>query len=255
MNKRNALKEARLAYKIIITAFALFICTCTYGQTDSTSTGGFVGLRGMWQTGNLNQINLMPNGKIWLIHSNHYAEVLGAYHYIKVDGFEAKNDLWFYSLYQYSPNNRLYPSANVVSGFAVSYRIDHSIVAGIGGGLNIILNSPGKYFQFHMYGSYLEFKFEEEDPLQSFALSTLLRAKIPVTKWLIVGWELGSYHSMDETAFWGGGNLFQLIFNLSKNFSVNISHQTYYNHQTATNIQETNTQMLFGFQYSFSNIN
>ena len=244
-----------MIYKITITVFSLFLCAFSHGQTDSTSIGGFMGLRGMWQTGNLNQINLMPNGKVWLTHPNHYAEVLGAYHYIKVDGFEAKNDLWFYGLYQHKSNNRLYLSANVVSGFAVSYRIDHSVVAGLGGGVNIIKNSPRRYFQFHLYGAYLDFRFEEEEALQSFTLSSLLRANIPITKWFNFGWELGSYHSMKETAFWGGGNLFQLIFNLSKNFSVNVSHQTYYNHQTATNIERTNTQMLFGLQYSFEKIN
>lgn len=240
--------------KMTLTAFSLFLYIFSYGQTDSTSIGGFVGLRGMWQTGNLDQLSLMPNGKIGLTHPKHYAEVLGTYHYIKVGDFEAKNDLWLYSLYQYTPNNLFYLSANVVSGFAVSYRIDHSIVAGVGGGVNIIKNSPRKYFQFHLYGSYLDFQFVGEKALQSFALGSLLRANIPINQWFNFQWELGSYHAMKETSFWGSGNLLQLVFNLSKNFSLNISHQTYYNHQTASNIEKTNTQMLFGFQYSFSNI-
>ena len=256
-NKKESMKKIwpLEIYKKSIAVLAFLICTQSYGQTDSVIIGGLAGLRGMWQTGNLNQINLMPNGTIWLKHTKHYAEVLGTFHYIKVDGFEAKNDLWLYSLYQYSPSNRFFPSANAVTGYAVSYKLDHSIVVGIGGGVNLIKKSPTRYLQFQVYSSYLDFKFVGEDALKSFAFSSLLRANIPMTKWLTFGWELGSYHSIREAEFWGGGNLYQLIFNLTKNFSVNISHQTYYNHQAATNIEKTNTQMLFGFQYSFSNTN
>ena len=194
----------------------------------------------------------MPNGKVWLTHPAHHAEVLGTFQYIKVDGFEAKNDLWLSALYQYRPDRRFYLSGHAVSGFASSYRIDHSIVAGVGGGVNVIKYSPRKYFQFHIYGSYLDFKYEREEALQSFALSSLLRANIPMAKWFAVQWELGTYHSMTQTDFWGGSNLFQLIFNLTQNFSLNISHQLYYNHQAASGIAKTNTQMLFGFNYSFS---
>ena len=68
-----------MIYKTTLTILTLFVSAFSYGQTDSTSIGGIMGLRGMWQTGNLNQINLMPNGKVWLTHPKHYAEVLGTY--------------------------------------------------------------------------------------------------------------------------------------------------------------------------------
>ena len=38
-----------------------------------------------------------------------------------------------------------------------------------------------------------------------------------------------------------------------KNLFLNISHQTYYNNQIAPNIENTNTEMLFGIQYLFNN--
>ena len=50
-----------MTYKTTLTLLSIFLYAFSYGQTDSTSIGGFMGLRGMWQTGNLNQINLMPN--------------------------------------------------------------------------------------------------------------------------------------------------------------------------------------------------
>lgn len=235
----------------LITSILLLLRMAGMGQTDTINVNGFIGLRGMWQTGNLNQINLMPNGKMWLSHPNHYMEISGNYHFIKVDGFEAKNDLWFYGLYQRRPQKRFFPSFHTIAGFAVSFKIDRSVVTGVGGGMNIIRRGPQKYFQFHLHGSYLNFQFKAKPALRSFALGSLFRANIPVNKWLLLGWELASYHSMETTAFWGGGNLFQLIFHLAKNFSVNLSHQTYYNHQTATDIEQTNTQLLFGLQYSF----
>ena len=240
--------------KYIIICLLCLIAGFAFGQTDSIQVNGFIGLRGMWQTGNLNQFNLMPNGKVWLNHPKHYAEIIGNYHFIKVDDFEAKNDLWFYGLYQYNHNKRFFPSAHAIGGYAISYRIDHSIVTGLGGGMNVISNSPNRYFQIHIYGSYLDFKFEEKEVIQSLALGSHLRVNIPFNKWMVFNWELGSYHTFKELDFWGGSNLIQLLFQLGEKCALNISHQTYYNHQTADNIENTNMQTLFGFQYSFNKI-
>lgn len=245
-------KRRRFAYKLLAMLLLFSLCkTNIKGQPDSTQIGGFAGIRGMWQTGNLNQVSLIPNGKAWLTHPNHYAELLATFHYIKVSGFEVKNDLWSNSLYQYKPENRFFPSAQVVTGTAVSFRINHSILAGIGGGVNVIRKRPTKYLQVHLYTSYLNFEFEGESPLRSFAIGTNLRANIPLNKWLNFHWELGSYHSMKETDFWGGSNLLQLSFRIGSKFSMNLSHQTYHNQHTITNIKNTNTQTLWGCQYSF----
>ena len=238
---------------LVSISIAIFISSSSFSQTeptDSVSLGGSIGIRGMWQTGNLNQVSLMPTGNLNLTAKNHFVQVSGNYQFLIVEGFQVKNDLWSYGLYQYKPYNLFFPSASAVSGFAASYAIDHSFVAGLGVGLNVIKNQGERYFQLHLHAGYLDFKFEDQIALQSFAFSSLLRAKFPLKKGFVIGWELGSYHAMKETDFWGGDNLLQVMVRLNNNLSASVSHQTFYNHKAAPNIQNTNTQLLFGLHYS-----
>lgn len=85
------------------------------------------------------------------------------------------------------------------------------------------------------------------------AIGSLIRAQLPVNAHINFRWELSTFHSMNDSSFWGGGNLFQFNIFVFKNLSLNTSHQSYYNHQTATNIEKMNTEMLFGIQYQFDN--
>ncbi len=220
---------------------------------DALSINGNLTLRGRWQTGNLNQISLMPGGYFSLTKPSFFAELNTTYHFLRVNGFNVKNDLWNYALMQYQPGRRLFPSIHVIVGYAKSYRIDHSIIAGPGVGLNIHNKSGYNFFQVHIYGAYLDFQYEEQTNHSSLAMGTLLKSKIPLNKHVSFQWELSTYHSMQDRNYWGGGNLIILNFKVLKNLSLNITHQTYYNNQTTIDIKKTNTEMLFGIQYNFTN--
>ena len=220
---------------------------------DSLSINGSVSLMGRWQTGNLNQISLMPNGRISLSNNSFYLELNSAYHFLKVDGFKAKNDLWTYGLFQYQPNNRIFPSLHTIMGFAKSYEIDHSIVMGAGGGVNIYKQSPDNFLQVHLYGALFNFQYKEEEPHKAIAIGSQIRARIPISRQINFRWELSGFYSTQDRTFWGGGNLLQLNFIILKNLMLNINHQTNYNNQTTPNIENTNTEMLFGIQYQFIN--
>ena len=64
-----------------------------FAQQDSLRLQVALGLRGRWQTGNLNQLSLMPNGRVALSNATFKAEVATTYHFLKVNGFNAINDL------------------------------------------------------------------------------------------------------------------------------------------------------------------
>ena len=229
----------------------ILISSAAYGQKDSLTIIGFVGMRGIWQTGNLEQLSLIPNGKIQVRNTNNYAEVLMNYHFLKVNGFNVKNDFWVNSLYQHKLHRTFFPSLHANAGFANSFSIDHSIMVGIGGGVNFIQHTPSKYFQLHLYPAYMGFQWQGQRAIQSAALGTMTRTNLPLYKQLSLRWELSTYHSIQESGFWGGGNLFQFNLAIIKNLMVNISHQSYYNNQSIEIIKNLNTQMLFGFQYNY----
>lgn len=220
---------------------------------DSLSINGRLGLMGRWQTGNLDQISIMPNGGVSFDQFSYHAELNASYHFLKVNGFNAINDLWTYGLFQYQPHHRVFPSIHTIIGFAKSYKIDHSIVTGIGGGVNLHKKSPFNFLQVHLYGAYLDFQYERENTHKAVAIGSQIRATLPLNATIKLRWELSTFHSMKEVNFWGGGNLLQLNILVSRNLSLNISHQSYYNHQTATDIEKVNTEMLFGIQYQFNN--
>ena len=125
------------------------------------------------------------------------------------------------------------------------------MVTGIGGGINIHKKSPVIFLQVHLYGAYLNFQYEMENTHEAVAIGSLIRAMIPLNAHIKFRWELSTFHSMKEANFWAGGNLIQLNILVLKNLFLNVSHQSYYNHQTAIGIENTNTEMLFGIQYQF----
>jgi hypothetical protein len=220
-------------------------------QLESFTTEGRLGLMGRMQTGNLDQVSIMPNGSFSLENSGFYSEFNASYHYLKVNGFNAINDFWTYGLYQHIPKNLFYPSVHTIVGFAKSFKIDHSIVLGVGSGVNLFKNSKLSYLQAHLYTGYLNFQLEDVSAHKAQFIGSQIRAKLPVNQLVNIQWGFSSFHSLKETKFWGGDNLLRLQIMLYKNLSINVSHQTYYNNQTATGINNTNTEMLFGFQYQF----
>lgn len=238
---------------IIILAFSLNGFSQEKQLTaDSLSIHSHIGLLGRWQTGNLNQISLMPTGSISMAKPSYYANVNASYHFLRVNGFDVINDFWANGLFQYKPANSIYPSFHTTVGFASSYLIDHSSLTGVGLGANIH-QKKRSYLQAHLFTAYLNFKYQEESPHTALGLGSLIRANIPINGQVMLHWVFSTYHSTKEPGFWGGGNLFRLNIMLLKSLSLNITHQSYYNNKTATTIKNTNTEMLFGIQYNFSN--
>ena len=113
---------------------------------DSLFVKGRLGLMGRWQTGNLNQISIMPNGNISFDKTDYYCELNATYQFIKVDGFKVKDDLWTYSLYQHQPNRLIFLSGHAIMGYARSYSIAYSTVVGIGGGINVLKKNTDNIF-------------------------------------------------------------------------------------------------------------
>ncbi len=242
--------------------FILFLLGVTHSIAQSPSSNpsseyssyikGRLGLMGTWQTGNLDQLSVLPNGGISIVKNAYFAEFNASYHYLNVRGFNAINDFWTYGLFQHQPNHRVFPSIHTIMGFARSYKIEHSIVTGAGGGINVKKKSPDNFLQLHLYGSYLNFQYEMEGTHKAVAIGSLIRAMLPIKTHISLRWELSTFHSLWETNFWGGSNLLQLNISVLRNLSMNLSHQSYYNHQTAMDIENTNTEMLFGIQYQLN---
>ena len=220
---------------------------------DTLQVNGQIGLLGRWQTGNLSQLSVMPNGALSLRNRAVNAELLASYHFLRVNDFTVKDDLWINGLFQVQPDRRWYVSAHTTIGYATSYRIDHSSLSGAGVGWNIRPRSGRDFVQLHVFAGYLDFRYQIELRHSALGLGSLLRANLPIGDRVRFRWELSTYHSMRTADFWGAGNLLQLHFLLGPLVSVNITHQTYYNHQTVEPIEQTNTEMLFGVTYSFSN--
>ena len=123
----------------------------------------------------------------------------------------------------------------------------------LGGGMSINIHqkSPTNFLQASIYGGYMDFQNTMESPYQTFILGTAVRAKLPISKTVNGRWELATYHSTQTTSFWGGSYLLQLNFRTHKNLFFNITHQLYYNHLTPETIEQLNSELLFGLQFSF----
>lgn len=210
------------------------------------------GLMGRWQTGNLEQFSILPNATFSLKNEKHLLELRTNYNYIKVGGFNAVNDLWQDVLYQYQPHKRLYLTVHAINGFAQSYRIDYSSLNGVGAGLNLIRNTAKKYLQIQLVGGYLNFDFEGLPAHSAVGLGSLIRSSFPLGKRITLVWEMSTYHSTQDHDFFGGGNFLQLDLAIAKGLSINIRHQTYYNHQKVELTENLNSMMLFGIQYQFT---
>ncbi len=218
--------------------------------TDSLLIDGRVGLMGRWQSGNLNQVSVLPSINISLAKKSFDLSTNVAYHYLEVEGFNAINDLWINVLYQHRPAKRIFPAIHFIGGFAKSYRIDRSYTLGLGAGMNIRKKSSLDYFQVYVIPGYLDFQFEQGQNSTALSLNGLIKARFPLASSLHFIWELSSYQSTKDAEFWGGGNLFQLDYGVTSHLSVNIRHQLYHNNEEVPGTEKTNATMLFGIQYN-----
>jgi len=241
--------------KHLIQLVILFSSTVGFTQTDGNEVKDslfiqtHIGLMGRWQSGNLKQLNVMPNGGIKLSNSVFYSELNAIYNYLKIGEFNPVNDFWINGLYQYKPNQRIFAVAHTTNGFAKSYRIDYSSLTGAGIGLNVVKKSTDKYFQAHLITGYLHFKFENELAHKALGFGSIIRMSLPLAKQINVKWELSSYHSSKDATYWGGGNLLQLDFKINKRLFADIRHQVFFNQKNLQNIEKYNSILMFGFNY------
>lgn len=240
--------------KEIIFLFILFLSmeNLAIGQSDSLIVNIEMGIRGRWQTGNLNQFALNPNARMIFSNQKFKTEFRADYQYLKVSGFVPVNDLWASWTYKYRPMRKTFPLIKAIGGFAKSYKIDHSFLAGGGAGINIIHKSPFQYLQFHAFAGYINFQFEREELYTSPAIGTTIESSFSIAPRMNIIWEIQSYHTTKDSSFWGGSNNILLIFKLSKILSFTINHNTIFNNNTIADIKNTNSLMLFGVQYQFN---
>lgn len=225
-----------------------------WGQKDTTWVEGRIGLRGQWQTGLLNQFVINPNLQFNLNNKIIALETVANYEFLQVDAFNAINDFWSYVSLQYKPNKLIYPMVMGHFGFAKSYRLDHSLLGGVGAGVNLIKRKRYQYLQANLFVGYINFKFTNITAYQAPNAGAFLKMSLPLLKGVLrISWELHAYLSMLNAAYWGLDNRIGLAVQITKKFALHLSHNTIHNNITAPNISQTNTKLLFGLSYSFSN--
>lgn len=239
---------------IVLSLFILLGWQSLRSQSDSLRIQLEVGLRGRWQSGNLNQLGLNPHGKLLLANSHQRSDWQATYQYLTVEGFAIISDFWLSGFHAFQPNKRIHPLAAVFTGFAKSYKITESLVSGVGAEVNIHQASAMNFLRMHLFAGYMHVTFQQELPHTALAIGSGLRSAFPLGKRLQVIWELDTYHSSKEVAFWGANHRLILLYPIFKGISFNLSHTTIFNNKTFPELKKTNTLMLFGIQFNHSSI-
>ena len=234
---------------LLITLLQAILLSSAFSQTDTLTISSEIGLRGRWQTGNLNQLALNPTAHLLFSKKAFQAEVKGIYQFLRVEGFTIISDFWINGMVQLVPHKRIYPLITTNYGFAKSYKIGHSLLVGGGLGINLYQKSPRSFLQVNAFAGYMDLQFENEPRLSAPSLGTLLKAAVPIADRIHLSWELQTYHPDFNREYWGANNIVRLHFQVVKNLSLTASHHTIFNNKAITGIQKTNTLMLFGLQF------
>ncbi len=224
-------------------------------QSDSLRIKVDVGLRGRWQMRNLNQLGFNPELKWRLSGESNNVELQGTYQFLRVEGFNVISDFWSNAFYQHGYDQKVFPMVMVMYGFARSYKIDHSVLAGAGVGFHGWRKSQEDFLRLQIYTGYLNLKFEEEVASPNFTLGSAISAAFRLGNPLGLSWELQTYHPISNTNLWGFNNALALTVALSDQLFISISHSTVFNAKTVTDIEKVNTLMTFGFQCRFIALN
>jgi len=211
-----------------------------------------IGLRGRWQTGNLNQLGLIPSAQLLVEASKFSISINSSYQYLKVDGFNPVNDFWNFALFKANPKHTLHPILAANIGFARSYKINKSYTIGIGMGYNLRNKSSKDFVEMGVIAGYMDLEYENEKPHKSASFGLLLSTSFPIGENLHISNNLKTYHSSKDHTFWGGSNQIMLHYQLKENLSLNISQDLVFNNQNAGGIEKLNTLMLFGLQYRYT---
>ncbi|MBL4650272.1 MAG: DUF481 domain-containing protein [Aureispira sp.] len=241
--------------KTIISVLITLFCfqSKTVAQTDSLSIKGEIGIRGKWQTGNFAQFVINPNGKVTLELKRTRIEIQANYEFLKVNQGSLINDFWTYGLYQYHSAKTIFPIAMVHYGFAQSYAIDRSLIAGLGAGINLVKKKKHSFFQINIFSGYLNLKYKNAFAHQAVAAGSYLRLKFPLKKDLIyVILESHAYLSLQNIDYHSFNSRVVLLLKIVESFGVNVTYSLIYNNNNPSATNEINGSLVFGLNYRFN---
>ncbi len=219
---------------------------------DSFHLNGNISIVGRWQRGNFNQFAFQPGVVLNVYNSKHFAQLATRYHIISNEGTRFKSDLWISGLYMLNYKKPFFFTARGNIGFPESFRIDHIAKVGPGIGANLIEMDVRKFFQVHLYGSYVSYKYTGFEQDRSFAPLGLIRTMFPLfeNKVNITG-ETTGFISTEDTNVWGIAAVIKSTFSLAKGFGFTASYEAAYNNFAPSIYNKFDGEMVFGVQYRF----
>jgi len=222
-------------------------------QVDSLVVNGEIGVRGKWQTGNFAQFVINPNGKLIVDKKRTRIEVQANYEFLKVNKGSLINDFWTYGMYQYNSKKTIFPMAMTHYGFAQAYAIDHSLIGGFGVGINAIKKNEHSFLQANIYTGYLNLKYENAPIHKAESMASYIKFKFPLKKDLIYAMlDSHAYASLKNSDFHSFNSRVILLFQIVKNFGVNMTYSLVYNNNNPSVISKTNGKLVFGLNYAFN---
>jgi len=220
-----------------------------FGQSDSLTLSGELGLQGRLQTGNLQQFALNPSGQLRLNSRRLHAHFQASYQYLNVSNFTIMSDFWSTLLLSHRTSKNVFPAFISSYGFAKSYQIDRSLLVSPGLGWNVINDTHKNSLQLYGFAGYLNLKYHEHVAIETLSFGGLIKASLPLTTNIGIIWTLHTYHPLNNSSLWGFNNLILFQYHISPVISLQASHNTIYNSETITDISNTNTVMMFGMAY------
>ena len=241
--------------KNILISIVIAMCfqNTIIAQTDSLQIYGQVGLRGKWQTGNFAQFVINPNGKLVVQKKKTRIAMQANYEFLKVNQGSLINDFWSYAMYQYNSEKRFFPMAMTHYGFAQAYAIDYSLIGGLGIGINAIKKSEDSFLQANIFMGYLNLKYENVPTHQATSMGSYVRLKFPLKKEAIYAMlDSHAYISLKNSEYHSFNSRMALLFQVVKNFGLNITYSLLYTNNNPSVIEKTNGNLVFGLNYGFN---
>jgi hypothetical protein len=241
--------------KMKILLIALFgLPLLTNAQKDSLCLKAEIGIRGKWQTGNFAQFVINPNGKLFLAKKRSRFEVHANYEYLRVNKESSLiNDFWSFGLYQYNSDKAIFPIVMTHYGFAQAYSIDHSLIGGLGIGVNLLSKENQSFFQLNIFSGYLNLKYKNALAHKSASMGSYIRLKFPLKEDLIsVMLDSHAYVSIKESDYYSFNSRMILLFQIVKNLGINMTYSLVYNNNNPSVATKINGNLVFGLNYSFN---
>jgi len=239
--------------KVLLVSLILFGVQATaWSQKDTLKIHGSFNLQGMLQSGNLNQIggNTHLNAEVY--NSKWSFSVSGSYNYVAVQEINVINDLWTYSVLKYAHKKRFYPVTMGYYGFAKSFGIKKSVVAGGGYGLNLIQKEQNFNLQVNLLAGYLNTVFLVNEPLNKPVLLSFIKGNFPLIRnKLSLNWEFHSYNSFQKNDIYGFQNTLRWMIPITTKLNIIVSNFIVYTNTTDVNKKPLNTSNLLGVSARF----